>query len=214
MNCDKATQYIEGTSLPINHSKLDEEFLIHIKQCDTCNTCFQQHQVYLTSIKQMKTPNMSPSSASRMFRHVRQQATEQRIKPARSSFMQGFVAASVLALAILGSWSTWQNHTNKQEIVASPTYITTEVVLVINAPEDIYDADLNLELPSKVALIGYENSPELTWPIDLKKGVNTLSLPIKVQSNETAQQPFSITAKLYHYTEEREFEIKVDLSKA
>jgi hypothetical protein len=212
MNCEQMTNTIESLNIRSIKNGLSAECHEHIQQCDTCQESYQEHTAYLTQMQGLPTPDLSASAASVMLRNVRLQSTKQKIKPARTNFMQGFIAASILSLSVFGSWSTWNNLAGDQ-VVAVPSFITTEVVLVINAPEDIYDADLNIVLPQQVALVGYEDVPELTWPVDLKKGVNTLSLPIRVNTDKQLTQPFSIMAKLYHYSDEREFEIKVDLSK-
>lgn len=214
MNCEQTINHIEALSVHSINNPLRTEYSDHIKKCESCQKSYLEQKAYLAQMQNMKTPDLSPSSASVLLRNVRNKTDGNNSKPARSSFMQGFIAASVLALSVFGVWSTSQFQNNEQEVVALPRFITTEVVLVINAPEDIYDADLNLVLPQQVSLKGYEDMPELTWPVDLKQGVNTLSLPIRINADQQLTKPFSIMAKLYHYTDEREFEIIVDLSKA
>lgn len=213
MHCKQTLHYIDNLTSDTINADLPKEISTHIQLCATCQTNYQQHKLYLTHVQQITSPDLAPSKVKMMLKKVQEQRHSSKKKPSNRGFMQGFIAASVLAIALIGTWTTWQNNQAVQTTVATPSFITTEVVLVINTPEDIYDADLNLTLPSKVVLIGYEDSSDLTWPVDLKKGVNTLSLPIRVESGNMSPSPFSIMAKLYHYTEEREFEIKVDLSK-
>jgi hypothetical protein len=213
MNCEQLTDYIRELSIHTARNALSAEYNEHIEQCDNCYESYQQQKAYLTKMQTLQTPDLSPTAASVMLRNVRLQSTERKVHLPRANFMHGFIAASILALSVFGTWSTWHNDRSDQEVVALPNFVTTEVFLVINVPEDIYDADLKVVLPQQVSLVGYEDMAEITWPVDLKQGTNTLSLPIKVNTDQQLVRPFSIVAKIYHYTEEREFKIEVDLSK-
>lgn len=237
MNCKLVNKNIEALTLAnitaimnidTNSSNDTEcnnsELKAHIKTCSACEKAFQEHYAYVNKMSHIQTPEFSENDASAMlskFTHSFDSKVSSHNKPAKndSSFWQGFIAASVVALSVFGAWNVF-NYTDEQtpliaqnKINAAPEYFTTEVVLVINAPEDMYDADLNIILPQQIALEGYDNLQELSWAVDLKAGVNTLSLPIRVNKHKGIEQPLSIMAKLYHYAEERDFEIKVDVEK-
>ncbi|WP_077338824.1 hypothetical protein [Pseudocolwellia agarivorans] len=219
MNCKLVNNTIEALNLADFTSGLDSQLTTHIKTCEACKKALQAQQLYLKKMSQIQAPEFSESEASAMLSHVVNSAQNNINinKPAKndSSFLQGFIAASVLALSVFGAWNIFNSSPEQTPLVAevAPEYFTTEVVLVINAPEDMYDADLNLVLPQQIALEGYDNIHDLSWPVDLKAGTNTLSLPIRVNKNKAVEQPLSIMATLYHYADEREFEIKVDVEK-
>lgn len=230
MNCKHVINNIEALTLADITAGFDNgsELNMHIETCSVCKKALQEHHAYLSKMSHIKTPEFNEDDATAILSKFTHSMTSSQInsnnenaKPAKndSSFLQGFIAASVLALSIFGAWNVF-NYTDEQAHVivqnnvdTAPDYFTTEVVLVINAPEDMYDADLNIVLPQQIALEGYDNLQELSWAVDLKAGVNTLSLPIRVNKHKTIEQPLSIMAKLYHYAEEREFEIKVDVEK-
>ena len=214
MNCEFVNNKIEALTLADFANGLDAELKAHIVNCAGCEQALKIQHAYLTQMSEVTTPDLNPSVAAVMLRNVTERAVEQKSTKAGNGFLQGFVAASVLALSVFGTWNIYQSY-EQAPLVAEAVQesFTTEVVLVINAQEDMYDADLNIILPEEIALEGYDNMQELSWPVDLKAGANTLSLPIRVNKHQAIEQPLSIMAKLYHYAEEREFEIKVDVEK-
>lgn len=220
MNCKLVNNTIEALNLADFTSGLDNQLTTHIKTCEACEKALQAQHLYLKKMSQIKAPEFSESEASAILNHVVNSARTHNIDTGKtakndSGFLQGFIAASVLAISVFGAWNIFNSSPEQAPLIAevAPEYFTTEVVLVINAPEDMYDADLNLILPQQIALEGYDNIHDLSWPVDLKAGTNTLSLPIRVNKNKGIEQPLSIMATLYHYAEEREFEIKVDVEK-
>lgn len=220
MNCKLVNNTIEALNLADFTSGLDSQLTTHIKTCEACEKALQAQHLYLKKMSQIKTPEFSENEAAAMLSRVVNSASTHNIDTSKtakndSGFLQGFIAASVLAISVFGAWNIFNSSPEQAPLIAeaTPEYFTTEVVLVINAPEDMYDADLNLVLPQQIALEGYDNIHDLSWPVDLKAGTNTLSLPIRVNKNKGIEQPLSIMATLYHYAEEREFEIKVDVEK-
>ncbi len=221
MNCKLVNNAIDELTLADFKSGLNDvlnnTLKAHIESCETCEQALQEHHSYIIKMSKTTTPEFSEEQATAMLNKVVNKSNNNAYanKSAKndSSFFQGFIAASVLALSIFGAWNVLTPSADQQPLVVStaPEYFTTEVVLVIDAPEDMYDADLNIVLPQQIALEGYDNIKDLSWPVDLKAGTNTLSLPIRVNKNQNLEQPLSIMAKLYHYAEEREFEIKVNV---
>ena len=223
MNCELVNKAIDELTIADFESGIDnvlnESLTTHIKSCSTCEKALQEHHSYVSKLSKITIPEFSEAEANAMLSNVVRNANQTNNidinKPAKNDngFLQGFIAASVLALSIFGAWNILTPSNEQQPLVVSttPEYFTTEVVLVIDAPEDMYDADLNIVLPQQLALEGYDNIQDLSWPVDLKAGTNTLTLPIRVNKNQNLEQPLSIMAKLYHYAEEREFEIKVNV---
>lgn len=222
MNCELVNKTIEELTLAdFTHGldkTLDSSLKAHIDTCDECEQALQAHYSYVTKMAAIEIPAFSNEQANAMLSKVANSANKiDTTKPAKNDngFLQGFIAASVLAVSIFGAWNLYSTSAVQQPTIVStaPEYYTTEVVLIINAPEDMYDADLNIVLPQNIALEGYDNIQDLSWPVDLKAGANTLSLPIRVNKSQSLEQPLSIMAKLYHYADEREFEIKIDVEK-
>ena len=217
MNCELVNQKIETLTLAEVATVLPT-IQAHLETCETCQHNYQQQLAYLQLMRTVKTPDLHPAAASKMLRTAGEQ--KQTTKPS-ATFIQGFIAASVLAISILGTYTVFTNNEQTNELVVTTTesnennnVIDTEVVLVINSPTDISGADLDLVLPEEVTIVGLENIQQLSWPVDLKKGVNTLELPIRVNMNKALEQPLSIIATLYHEANERNFEIDIGMTKS
>lgn len=213
MNCKFINNIIEqgesvNTLSLVEQQKLQE----HLDVCALCHQTYNEHLAYLSVINKLEMPDLNTFKAKEILQRasqVNKKATND------STFWKGFIAASVLSVALLGSWQLSQE--SESTLIAQHNTVkstTTEVTLVINSPEDISDADLNLLLPEyvSVAYQGYENEKDLFWAVDLKKGVNTITLPIKINNRHVLGEPLSIMATIYHEAEEREFEIKLNLS--
>lgn len=215
MTCELVNQKIEALTLTDIATVLPT-MKAHLLMCKTCQHNYQQQLAYLETMRAIETPDLHPTTASNMLQIAREH--KKTAKP-RSTFIQGFIAASVLAISILGTYSTLTKNEQTNELVAKTeteqsNIIDTEVVLVINSPADISGADLDLLLPDEVTIVGLENIQQLSWPVDLKKGVNTLELPIRVNMDKSLEQPLSIMATLYHEADERNFEINIDVTKS
>jgi len=218
MNCKEINDHIETLTLATLSSGISSELKQHIEQCANCKEALQIHHAYLLKMSGVSAPELTPELTDKKASSMLNQFSRSENKN-NGSFLQGFIAASVLAISVLGAWTLFNPDIQQAPTITQHNtqkadhFFTTEVVLIIHAPEDMHDADLNLVLPQQIALEGYSNIQELSWAVDLKAGANTLSLPIRVNQHPGIEQPLSIMAKLYHYAEEREFEIKVDIEK-
>ena len=214
MNCEIVNNQIDELSLS-DLNNISDELTAHLKQCAACKAQYQAHQTYLQRIQAINTPDLQPAVAAIMLRKAKQQGNKTTTK--NVGFLQGFIAASILAISVLGTYNGFFGNNLQFDLVEKKLTnepFSTEVVLVIYAPEDINDADLELMLPQHIAIAGFENIQQLSWPVDLKQGTNTLELPIRVNRDKSLEQPLSIMATLYHDANERNFEINIDLSQA
>lgn len=213
MNCELINHQIEQLSKEDLTKPLDSEIEAHIQQCDACMNSYQRHLAYLKKMQQVQTPSLHPSTAAKMLREAREQnnATQ---KP-NNGFLQGFIAASVLAVSVLGTVNLLDKPDAPLLVDNQSTeYIDKNVTIVIHSKNELHDAELDLILPQQVAIAGFDNIQQLTWPVDLKAGANTLELPIRVNMDKALEQPLSIMATLYHEESERNFEVDIELNKS
>lgn len=210
MNCEQIKNSIEQLNIEDIESK-PEVINQHISNCKNCLTEYQQHFVYLKAMQNNVTPDLHPAKAASMLANASQET-----KATNVGFLQGFIAASVLAISVLGTYTAINKDDTAIQVVSTQQtdVISTEATIVLYAPEDLHDADLDLILPEQIAIVGFDNIQQLSWPVDLKKGSNTLSLPIRVNMDKSLEQPLSIMATLYHEENERNFKIDINLSKS
>ena len=212
MNCELVTNHIEALNLEEAEQLTSLELGEHLQACEKCMNSYEEHLAYLKKMQAVKTPSLHPSTAAKMLREVGE-ASEKKAKKG-NSFVQGFIAASVLAISVIGTYTTITN--TQQPIIAQQKqqFIDQNVTIVIHADTDFDDAELDLILPQQVAIAGFDNMQQLTWPVDLKAGANTLELPIRVNMDKALEQPLSIMATLYHEADERNFEIDINVNKS
>ena len=127
------------------------------------------------------------------------------------NFIKGFAAASVIFISLLTSWYFWQNNTGNKFADQQNALFSTNVTLVISVPADMPNTDLNIVLPENVALAGYEGLKEVSWPVDLKKGPNILSLPIEVAHTHDFSNTLNFIAKINYNNKQKEFNLKTNL---
>lgn len=188
----------------------------HVDQCTLCHTVVVEHREYLQRLVSFEAPAPAPGTSARLLRQAREIAESRQQRAGRqSSFVQGFVAASVIAVALFGGflylqddrqqgldplWAEWVQPWEEQE-----------VTVVINVPVDLPGAQLALQMPEELRLRGYSELDRLSWQVDLKKGANTLTLPITVQPGTDLTQPIYISAELGYHNKYKGFQLPVEL---
>lgn len=212
MKCEHITHQIEQLNLDDINKPLATEISTRIKECDVCMNQYQRHLAYLHKMQAAPTPSLHPSAAAKMLKEASLLGEKKSKKD--NGFIKGFIAASVLALSVFGTYTTINQDDALVVKQSQIEFIDKNVTIIIHSKTEIYDAELDLILPQEVAIAGFENIHELTWPVDLKKGANILELPVRVHRNNESQQPLSILATLYHESDERNFEFNIDLTKS
>ncbi|KMT65980.1 anti-sigma factor family protein [Catenovulum maritimum] len=208
MNCDQVEHYINDFCDNLLADNLQSQVSEHISNCDTCSKKIAQHQDYLNSMVKFKSPELEPGLAARMLHQAKNQPGK---SSQNASFYKGFIAASVLFLAIFSSWQFVNKpETITPELVKTEVF-STEVTLVIYVPEDMPNADLKITLPNNVQLAGLSTLSSFSWPVDLKQGANNLSLPIEVAAGTNLHQALSFMANINYNNKQKDFELKVNL---
>jgi hypothetical protein len=170
----------------------------HVDQCSLCHKVIVEHREYLQRMVNFEAPSPAPGTNAR-----------------QSSFMQGFAAASVMAMALFGGFMVLQGggEQNLDPMLAEwiQPWEAQEVTVVINVPVDLPGAQLALQMPAELRLQGYSELDRLSWQVDLKKGANTLTLPITVQPGTDLTQPIFISAEVGYQNQYKGFQLPVEL---
>lgn len=188
----------------------------HVDQCAECRQVVLEHREYLQRMVQFKAPEPTPGTNARLLHQARQIAESRQVRAGRhSSFVQGFAAASVMAVALFGGYLYQQQDTGEtlDPLLAewAQPWVEQEVTVVINVPVDLPGAQLALEMPEQMRLHGYAEMDRLSWQVDLKKGANTLTLPITVQPGTDLTQPIFISATVGYQNQYKGFQLPVEL---
>ncbi|VAW57028.1 hypothetical protein MNBD_GAMMA07-1466 [hydrothermal vent metagenome] len=177
MNCTniqaRLDDYIDNGIL-LNERTVIE---LHINNCMTCKQHFDEIKSIRNALKALPIPEVSADFESRMFAHVRKHQAQ---KNTDGRFISGFataIAASVF-FWIAGSALFEPQPLNPQNVITVAMNESRPVRLLFDAPDNIQQVTLSIELPANIELKGYPGSSKLSWNTRLKKGQNVLSLPI------------------------------------
>ncbi len=204
---DQLDDYVAGTLEPGVAQKVSS----HINTCSDCQKQLSEHKRYLKQMNTFESPMLDSSRAARILRKsVEEGEKRQNVRKQRLSFMGGFVAASALALSLAFTINLFSMSEK------APTFVGVydweqEISLVINVPRDMDGAKLILDLPADISIRGLEHLATVEWPIDLKKGANTIVLPVNIEPYAEYAETLSLAASIIYNNNKKDFELDIDL---
>ena len=86
-----------------------------------------------------------------------------------------------------------------------------DIHLQLSVKKDINDATVVIEVPSSLALVGFESVNVLEWQVALKKGKNVLAIPVKARGHFTEDQVSYLVARVKTATQQKNVDIKVTI---
>jgi putative zinc finger protein len=193
---------------PLLDDYLDNDLLVHeqqsiemhINSCVACRESLEEVMQLRDELKMLPHVEASADFESRVFAQVRKQNTPNH----NGRFLSGFVTAMAASVFL---WVASPMIFAPQQSMDSPSIIsiamneTRPVRLLFEAPDDIQQVTLSIELPANVELNGYPGRTQLSWNTSLKKGQNVLALPINaIQSGKgelVAQLSYGDKQKTY-----------------
>lgn len=177
MNCtDIQTQlddYLDDDLLLSEHKAIER----HIDGCSACQQSLEEARAIREALRTLPLEEASADFESRVFAEVRRQNSQSQ----NNRFMTGFATALAASVFL---WLTSMVIFAPQQSVESPSVVTVAmhearpVRLLFEAPSDIQQVTLSIELPANVELSGYPGRSQLSWNTSLKKGQNVLTLPV------------------------------------
>ncbi|MDF1692682.1 MAG: hypothetical protein P1U47_09930 [Zhongshania sp.] len=206
-------------------------FTAHVATCRACSARLERHQQYLAVMKAARAPALESRRAATM---VRLAASQSRLDQQRhrGMLLNTALAASLVAIAVIVGWrelplepsfpSAVQSMSPRVvelgEKLPNAAYLADEwawqknVTIVINVPEDMENARLVFNLPADVSLRGQEQLSQIDWSVSLKKGSNTIVLPLNVDSFAEFAGSVTLAASLIYIESKKDFELDIDLA--
>jgi len=176
MNCeDIQTQlddYLDNHLIVGSKREMD----LHINNCSACRQHLDDAMVVRDALKSLPIEETSADFESRMFANVRKQQSQN-----GNRFISGFataMAASVFLWVASTTIFVPQQSDNTPNAISIAMHEARPVRLLFDAPSDLQQVTLSIELPANVELDGYPGRSQLSWNTRLKKGQNVLTLPI------------------------------------
>ena len=209
MNCktiDKLLDEYESNELSLKQHNMINQ---HLSTCAPCQTNHRRLKQYLHLAHNFKTPKLSAKRRHEMLNTARN--AQQNQSRFSDHFQYQMVAACLLTVVLLSGffYPFSPSATNTNIVELEQQY--QKVSLVINVPADMLQADLSLQFPDQLRWQGYEDMNKIEWTVDLQKGPNVLTLPVKLKLGTDLLEPMVIFASLSYGEQQRDFELSVNL---
>ena len=185
----------------------------HQAQCQQCTFSAQQHEVYRAALRHWQEPSLSVTSKARLLGQLETRRSYRKPKKSVVGFASGFIAASFLAVALVFG-AQYFSAGMQPDLLALLDYddgvLSREITLVINVSSDMPDAELQLSLPADVSVMGQEYLAEVSLPINLKKGKNTVVIPVQLEHFAVYADHIVVGASLVYKNSKKEFALNLD----
>ena len=202
-------------------------FSAHVTTCGACRARLEHYQQYRAVMATAKAPALESRRAATMIRLAASQGSLNQQRR-RGMLLNTALAASLVAIAVIVGWRelpfepavklTSPRMAELDEKLPSAAYLADEwawqknVTIVINVPEDMENARLVFNLPADVSLRGQEQLSQIDWSVSLKKGSNTIVLPLNVDSFAEFAGSVTLAASLIYKESKKDFELDIDLA--
>lgn len=215
MNCTDfeahINQFVDGTL----NDKLCDDMLKHRQQCGDCEASLEEHKAYRATLAGWQEPHLSAATKARLLASLDKTSTQ---KPAHtlSGFASGFAAASFLAVAffVSGQLFSAKPETLSQDqvfaLVEDENHLSQEITIVINAPIDMPNAELQLALPSELSVVGQEHLAHVRMPVNLKQGQNEIVIPVQLEEFALYADNIVVDASLIYNNSKKDFALDLD----
>lgn len=176
MNCTDIQQHIDDY-LDLALNTFDSQaFDDHLRHCSTCNNKIEQarklqHALHNLPIRQADD-NFEQRVLDKVHKHYQPKSSNR--------FLAGFATSMAASLALWFGVSVYQPEIKEQQAATIDIALqkSRTVNLKFNAPENLDQVTLSIELPDHVELSSYPGQRSLSWKTKLNKGSNVLSLPV------------------------------------
>ncbi len=179
MNCTQALEYRDDYIDSYLSQEEKAAVREHLNNCPQCHEAFKRDEEMLHALRALPVPAPSPGFISHSIQHA-QSAGRRRIPKSLAPLLSAAMAACLVLWLVTGlpRMSDQQAH----ELPTAQVIIKIDeekiVNVVVNAPRDLVDAHVTIELPEQLEMIGFPGKREIEWKTDLRKGKNLLSLPL------------------------------------
>lgn len=193
----------------------------HIETCTACAAALERTRALRAALAAMPVHGPRPGFAAEALALARRrqigvvgadrdrQAPRAERRPARPATWWGGLAAAAAAAAVaVLLWDGPQDGLVDPEPTAAAAftlalYEPREIAIAIDADRAMAGARVTVRVEGGVELVGFPDTPELSWETDLAPGTNMLALPVLAHSLEQGR----LTAMVEHETRRQQIEL-------
>lgn len=197
-------EYLDDAISPAERKTVES----HIEHCSSCQQVLEENKAIRHALRSLPIEEASSDFEDKMFTAVRRHYGADRNRPGRrhsgNRFITGFTTAIAASLALwfASTMYTPQLDQESPHVVNLAMNQVRTVKLMFEAPTDLTEVTLSIELPENIELEGYAGMNQLTWQASLNKGQNVLALPVIAigdgQGELVAQLNYGDRTKQFH----------------
>jgi len=189
MKCTDIQKYLDDyldDAMSLGEQKAVET---HVEQCASCQQALEAYRAIRQALRSLPVEDASPDFEARVFADVRRQYGAHSGRHFGSRFTAGFATAMVASLALWFTSTVYSPQVDEQvpqhgaQVINLAMNQARTVKLLFDAPTDLAEVTLTVELPKNIELEGYAGKRQLVWQTNLNKGQNILALPVIATGN-------------------------------
>ena len=208
MNCEKFHQqlddYLDGQLAESEKLELEK----HIDSCNECHLYYGQAALLQHQIKHLSVPEPQPGFEERLFAKLESNSKKTNGIHWFPASLGGAMAAMLLMWLTIFSQQQDSDNGLQQLTIEMGQAQTKIVQLVFNSPDSFNEATFTIELPENLELQGYPVNRMISWQSQLKKGRNSLALPLVSIGKVKGE----VVARLSSGEQSKEFRMKVNMT--
>jgi len=171
-------EYLDGTLL----TRQRDDLVGHLDTCPACQRDLAELETLRRNLREMPVvPARENFAIEAIAAAVGNDIPVTRNHPGFMHwFGAGFAGALVAGLVLWGLVAIYPPAQPKSPKASFniALYQPQKISLAFNAPADISDVRVSIELPQQFEVVGHAGRRLLSWKTDLKKGRNILTLPV------------------------------------
>ena len=184
MKCTELQKYLDDYLDETTSSAERKAVETHIEHCVSCQQALEAHKTIRQALRSLPVEEASPDFEAKVFSAV---SSHYGTGNGRSGnrFTAGFATAMVASLALWFASTVYTPQLIQQtpdeqapQMINLAVNQARTVKLMFEAPTDLAEVTLSVELPSNIELEGFAGQKQLIWQTNLNKGQNILALPI------------------------------------
>lgn len=181
MNCTDINQHLDSFLDQELSSLQAQAFEQHVSRCSECADKVDAERHLRSVLQGMPVPPPSDDFQKRVFARVREEYPREAQHHFAMPLATGFASVAVfgLTLWVIGGMQSSDPVPEQAQVVTVAMNQSQSVRLMFDAESDIQQAELSVDLPENVQLVGYPGRNQLTWQTRLHKGQNVLELPVQ-----------------------------------
>ena len=181
----------------------------HIEYCVSCQQALGAHKTIRQALRSLPVEQASPDFEAKVFAAVSSHYGT-RSGHSGNRFITGFATAMVASLALWFASTVFTPQLIQQtpdeqapQMINLAMNQLRTVKLMFEAPKDLAEVTLSVELPENIELEGFAGQKQLVWQTKLNKGQNVLALPVIATGNGHGE----LVARLSYGDKTKEFHI-------